>query len=209
MQKKYKHVHSGFAHEVNRPKRKKNVERYTPRSVFDILGMTFHCDPCAPQRPEARVVPATKFLTKDDDGLKGMPTAAQMKDYSLIPGGASEVSAWGRRWDDPAFLNHPYGLNDLHWASAFVYHACGIALTFSRTDTRFFHYMIEHVDGFSLTKGRIPFLRWFRGKLVPMNQPGAGSVFFAIGPQSLDALAQAAGKGDDSFEFGPVHLVVR
>ena len=43
-------------------------ERYTPKWVFDGLGMTFDLDPCSPVAG-GDCVPATAKYTADDDGL--------------------------------------------------------------------------------------------------------------------------------------------
>ena len=40
---------------------------YTPRDIFDALGLTFDLDPCSPG--PAHWVPARKIYTKEDDGL--------------------------------------------------------------------------------------------------------------------------------------------
>lgn len=42
---------------------------YTPTWLFDQLGLRFDMDVCAPRKPEQRTVPATKYLTEDDNGL--------------------------------------------------------------------------------------------------------------------------------------------
>jgi hypothetical protein len=44
-------------------------ERYTPRWVFDGLGITFDLDPCSPGEGAGDCVPAVRKLTKHDDGL--------------------------------------------------------------------------------------------------------------------------------------------
>jgi hypothetical protein len=44
-------------------------ERYTPKWVFDGLGITFDLDPCSPGEGMGDCVPAVRKLTKNDDGL--------------------------------------------------------------------------------------------------------------------------------------------
>ena len=44
-------------------------ERYTPRWVFDGLGLIFDLDPCSPGEGAGDCVPARRKFTRHDDGL--------------------------------------------------------------------------------------------------------------------------------------------
>lgn len=48
---------------------KRHDDWYTPRWLFDQLGVTFDLDVCAPIDPARRTVPARRYYTQDDDGL--------------------------------------------------------------------------------------------------------------------------------------------
>lgn len=56
----------GFTHESSA--KDVPVEHYTPKYIFDALGQTFDLDPASPGQGLTHV-PATKVLTKEDDGL--------------------------------------------------------------------------------------------------------------------------------------------
>lgn len=76
-------------------------ERYTPRWVFDGLGLKFTMDPCSPP-DDLGFVPATIKLTKWDDGL---------------------ATPWlGSVWCNPPFSSATA------WADKFIAHGKGIFL---------------------------------------------------------------------------------
>ena len=76
-------------------------ERYTPRWIFDGLGVTFDLDPASPP-PGISQVPTAAVWTKDDDGL---------------------TQPWrGFVWCNPPFSN------STAWADRFIAHGCGIWL---------------------------------------------------------------------------------
>lgn len=74
---------------------------YTPRAVFDALGLRFDLDVCAPPGG-VEWVPADRFYTVADDGLT--------------------APWWGRVW-----MNPPYS-RVTPWARRFIEHRNGIAL---------------------------------------------------------------------------------
>ena len=76
-------------------------ERFTPRWVFDGLGLVFDLDPASPVEG-GDVVPARRKLTRDDDGL-------------------------ACDWDGLVWLNPPYSAAT-PWADRFREHARGVFL---------------------------------------------------------------------------------
>ena len=78
-----------------------NDDLYTPKWIFDEIGLTFDLDVCASNNQNI-VVPADKSYTLEDDGL---------------------VSPWhGRVWMNPPFSKPK------PWAEKWLSHANGIAL---------------------------------------------------------------------------------
>lgn len=86
-------------------------EWLTPPNIIDALGV-FDLDPCAPVKRPWNT--AKRHYTIDDDGLS-------------------------KRWRGRVFLNPPYGPQTGAWLKRLADHGNGIALTFARTETRFFH----------------------------------------------------------------------
>lgn len=76
-------------------------ERFTPRWVFDGLGLTFDVDPASPVGG-GDFVPADHKFDREDDGLS--------RDW------------WGRVWLNPPFSNAT------PWADKFRANGCGIFL---------------------------------------------------------------------------------
>ena len=83
------------------PKQIDTDERFTPRWVFDGLADTFDLDPASPAGG-GDCVPATRKLTRDDDGL-------------------------AHDWTGFVWLNPPYS-NATPWADRFREHADGVWL---------------------------------------------------------------------------------
>ena len=100
---------SGFVHETAVSN---SVEWYTPKSVFDALGVGFDLDVCSPGLDKTWV-PAECALTIADDGL---------------------TSPWhGFVWCNP-----PYGKGIDKWINRMAEHNNGIALLPARPDTAWF-----------------------------------------------------------------------
>lgn len=75
---------------------------FTPPWLFDQLGLAFDVDVCAPRNPDQRTVPATRYLTEDEDGL------------------ASD-------WQGLVWCNPPYSKPEA-WADKMVKHHDGVLL---------------------------------------------------------------------------------
>lgn len=74
---------------------------YTPRDVFERLGLTFDLDVCAPPGG-VPWVPARRFYTMEDDGLS-------------------------QPWEGRVWMNPPYS-NVTPWVHRFIEHRHGVAL---------------------------------------------------------------------------------
>ena len=78
-------------------------EWYTPRWLFDALGVTFDLDVCAPEDRTHVSVPAARFYTAKDDGL-------------IQP------------WDGLVWCNPPYS-DSAPWAQRMIDHGNGLFLS--------------------------------------------------------------------------------
>jgi len=77
-------------------------ERYTPRWVFDGLGLIFDLDPCSPGEGAGDCVPARRKLTRHDDGL-------------------------AQPWHGLVWVNPPFS-NSTAFADRFIAHGNGVFL---------------------------------------------------------------------------------
>lgn len=157
---------------------------YTPRWVFDAMGITFDLDPCAPVGGPWHV-PAWDWMTAQDDGLS-------------------------QPWDGTVFCNPPYS-NYTPWAHRFALHDKGIALMGLVLPTcRWLQVVYDSADAVAFVNvsfdrpGKKPLQMWqkvfvaFRGLgLEPARQLAAadgsyGSVLYGI--NTLEAgLAEEGG----------------
>ena len=149
---------SGMVHETAVGK---TTEWYTPKRIFDALGLKFDLDPCSPGKDIAHWVPAETHYTLLNDGLS-------------------------KKWHGSVWLNPPYGRSIPEWLSAFIKHGRGVALLFSRTDTRWFHNLATKADCICFVKGKIQFIS--DKTMSPGGQPGAGSILLACGKAETEAL---------------------
>ena len=85
----------------NKPLDPNKDEQYTPKWMFDRMGTRFDLDVAAP-RGGAANVPASKYYTKEDNGLT-------------------------QPWEGFVFMNPPYS-KAKPWVEKFINHANGIAL---------------------------------------------------------------------------------
>lgn len=156
----------GFTHESTYNESK---EWYTPRPIFDALGMEFDLDPCSPGRDIVPWIPADKHLTIIENGLVAS-------------------------WTGNVFMNPPYGMDTPKWFKRLALHGFGIGLVFARTDTRWFHEFVPLADAICFIQGRVQFVkaaeaeRYARGGYDPKGGCGAASMLVAFGKKNAEAL---------------------
>lgn len=88
---------------ANRAQANDGDEWYTPRWLFDALGIKFSIDVCAPLDLTHASVPAERHLTIEDDGL-------------------------AQPWDGTVWCNPPYSKPE-PWARRMIHHRDGLLLT--------------------------------------------------------------------------------
>lgn len=135
---------------------------YTPKHIFDALGLTFDLDPCSSGRD---FVPARRIYTKADDGLD-------------------------RDWSGLVWMNPPFGGRNgqVPWLEKFFQHHNGIALAAARTSSGWFHDFAYKADCLLFPKGKTKFVKP-DGSVGP--SPWSGVVLFACGDQAYQALRES------------------
>ncbi len=109
------------------------------------------------------------------------PWPCALRSYNKILDGLNQA------WKGRCFLNPPYGPETVKWLEKLADHKNGIALTFGRTDTAWFHSQIfDRADGILFLAGRLTFYTP-AGKKAPHNS-GGPSVLVAYGENNCDAL---------------------
>ncbi|RME35806.1 MAG: adenine methyltransferase [Deltaproteobacteria bacterium] len=160
---------AGFTHDSVK---NKTVDWWTPKWVFDELGLRFDLDPSAPLGG-VPWIPVDRVYSIEDDGL-------------LQP------------WSGRVWLNPPYGKHTAKWLAKMHAHRNGVALVFARTDCRWFHDYLAKSDALLFLKGRISFIDGL-GVVGKKNSAGAGSVLAAWGDDCVEALAAMARRGHGLF----------
>ena len=156
----------GFTHESTHNESK---EWYTPKYIFDALGLTFDLDPCSPGANIVPWIPARQHLTIADNG-RNAP------------------------WRGSVWMNPPYGSDTPKWMEHLAAHGNGIALVFSRTDVKWFHSYVPKADAICFIRGRVQFVKasvasqYAKGRYVPCGGCGAGSMLVAYGSEMAGAL---------------------
>lgn len=148
--------------------KKKSVEWYTPKWIFDELDIPFDLDPCSPWDFETFVPAKTKF-TIFDDGLS-------------------------REWSGRVWLNPPYGPDTGFWMRRLIAHGNGIALVFSRTDAEWCQQAMRACTAMLFMSGRIAFVPGIENA-HKADRAGAGTVLFAFGADNAGALEKMSGHG--------------
>ena len=162
-------MNKGFTHESTYNESK---EWYTPKYIFDALGITFDLDPCSPGATIVPWVPARRHITPAENGIHA-------------------------HWEGTIWMNPPYGSDTPKWMEHLAAVGNGIALVFSRTDVKWFHAYIPKADAICFIKGRVQFVRadeaqkYSLGTVKPCGGCGAGSMLVAYGPEMAKALYQS------------------
>jgi hypothetical protein len=164
----------------------KSDEWYTPRHVFDALGLVFDLDPAAPTGG-VPWVPAARHFSIEDDGL-------------------------AQPWSGRVWLNPPYGQNTATWIRKLAAHGDGIALVFARTDTAWFHEVAPAAHALCFLEGRLTFIpadpACIADSRPAMANAGAPSLLIGFGSECAEAIARS-GFGMTFAVRAPVSLPVQ
>lgn len=145
----------------------KTVDWYTPKWIFDELGLQFDLDPAAP-KGGVSWIPAKYHYSIEDDGL-------------LQP------------WNGCVWLNPPYGKNTPDWLAKMHAHRNGVALVFARTDCGWFYDYVVKADAILFLKGRVKFVDGLQK--TGGSGAGAGSMLIAWGDEAKEALHRMRNRG--------------
>lgn len=147
---------------MSHERRGESDEWYTPKYIFDALGVTFDLDvACPPEGP--RHVPACAFFCE----------------------GALE-----RDWAGLVWMNPPFGHQSTKraWLHKFFDHGNGIALLPDRTSAPWWQEFAPLADAVLFIAPKVKFERP-DGSIG--EQPGTGTTLFAAGPKATTALLNA------------------
>jgi hypothetical protein len=136
---------------------------FTPKPIFDALGLVFDLDPAHPGRDNPHcVVPTRRIFTARDDGLR-------------------------QPWHGLIWLNPPFGgrRGQVPWLRKFLEHCNGIALCAARTSADWFHELVvPNAELLLFPAGKTKFIRP-DGSIG--KEPGTGIVLVgAFLEQSID-----------------------
>lgn len=138
-------------------------EWYTPRAIFDALGLTFDLDPCSPG--PGHWVPARRIYTEPDDGLS-------------------------QPWRGTVFMNPPFGGRNGHvpWLVKFFDHRNGVAIVRSYTSSGWWHDHMHRAEVLCWPRGKTKFVRP-DGSIG--RAPGHGIVLIGMGAECCRAIVRS------------------
>lgn len=145
----------------------KSNEWYTPKYVFDAMGVHFDLDVASPVNREFCSVPAEKFITQDSLDME---------------------------WNGFIWMNPPYGnqKTKFDWINKFLSVENGVALMPDRTSAPWWQYFSQNCDRILFTNKKIKFINEF-GEIG--ESPSNGSTLFSIGEKGVQALTNAEKNG--------------
>lgn len=143
----------------------KTVDWYTPKSIFDAMGLQFDLDPAAP--------------------VGGVPWIPAAKHYSIFDDGLSKP------WHGRVWLNPPYGRDTKRWLQRMDAHRNGVALVFARTDCAWFHDYCANADAICFMRGRVKFVDGLG--VTGESGAGAGSMAIAWGEENVAGIRRLSG----------------
>ena len=134
---------------------------YTPKYIFDAMGVAFDLDVAAPQEGP-RYVPARQWIYTD----------------SLT-----------QQWQGFVWMNAPFGGRNglIPWLRKFFQHCDGVALTPDRTSAPWFQDFAPFAGALLF----LPKVSFERPDGTVARQPGNGTALWALGAKGMHALRNA------------------
>ncbi|MFC0302729.1 DNA N-6-adenine-methyltransferase [Rhizorhabdus histidinilytica] len=141
-------------------------EWYTPRYIFEALGVRFDLDVACPVDRTHIAVPADSFISE---------------------------GSLDKQWSGLIWMNPPFGhqATKRKWLGKFFDHGNGIALTPDRTSAPWFREAWRRADIVLFT----PKIKFVRPDGSLGLSPGTGTCLWAAGPVAIKALHHAADGG--------------
>jgi len=144
-------------------------EWYAPVKIFTAMNVVFDLDPASPGKDIVHWVPANRYFTKVENGLK---------------------SDWGNNF---VWLNPPHSRKGLpQWIEKFQRHNNGVLLCVDRTSTKWWQNVASNADMILQVNKKIHFIN---PEKDPTNHNALGSSLIAYGPIGIEALVNAARNG--------------
>lgn len=142
-------------------------EWYTPRRVFEALGVRFDLDVSSPEGD----CPADDYCAD-----------------VFVSGGLE------REWHGFAWMNPPFGGRNaiVPWLEKFFSHGNGVALCPDRTSAPWWQRFAPQADAILFCSPKIHFIP---GPGVQASSPGTGTTLFAVGERGVQALENARRAG--------------
>lgn len=170
----------GFTHE----KPNENYEYYTPSYIFDALDTEFDMDIASPEEGPVPWIPARRFVTPSEDGLK------------------VDLTGVGLIWCNP-----PYGKLTYPFLKRMSQHNNGIALVFARTDNAWFHEFCLTAARIYFVQGRINFVDR-DGKLPICTNPEAKSYGKKTGSGAASILVGWGKEADEILRMQEIYQLI-
>ncbi len=141
----------------------KSNEYYTPKYLFDAMGVRFNMDVAAPVDRTYCHVPADHFITENSLDLE---------------------------WNGFVWMNPPFGGRNgiVPWLHKLKAHGNGIALTPDRTSCDWWQDAVECADCHLAVRGKIKFIK---PDGTTGDQPSNGTTLIAYGKLATRALSWA------------------
>lgn len=160
----------GFSANDNPSHKGKSNTWFTPGKIISSL-CDFDLDPCTQSFRPHKLAKKEIFHDLGHDGLE-------------------------EKWEGKVWLNPPYGSHVKKWLDKLYEHGDGIALVFSRTDTKWAQEHLSKCDGVNFLKGRVSFIHE-SGK--HSHNASNGSMLLAYGEHNIKYLFNINGIVMDSF----------
>jgi hypothetical protein len=154
------------------------TEWFTPAIWFKAFGIKFDLDVAAPSGGVSWV-PATRYFTKEDDGL-------------------------AQEWSGLVFCNAPYSEME-RWVDKFVHHANGIMLVPDNTSTKWFQTLAANAEMILFVNRKIKFLT---PDGEPGHAFPRGTAFVAMGEECVRGLIRAHRAGLGMLMTPPLEALI-